>query len=149
MLKRLLMTLVLTAPVHAAQPDEVFSDPGLETKARQITQLLRCPVCQGNNIDEANSGVSRDMRLALRERLMAGDSDAQVVDYIKDRLGEYVLFEPERRGSSLIMYWIGPALLVVGLGGIFLWLAGRRREEEPVPMLASEEEPRLKDVLYD
>ncbi|ETD87498.1 cytochrome c-type biogenesis protein [Rhodobacter capsulatus] len=149
MLKRLLLLLVLATPVHAVQPDEVLSDPGLEARARQISQVLRCPVCQGENIDESNAGVSRDLRLAVRERLVAGDSDAQVIDYIKDRFGEYVLFEPERRGANLILYWIGPAVLVVALGGIFLWLRGRRREEEPVPVLSAEEEARLKDLLKD
>ncbi|ETD83730.1 cytochrome c-type biogenesis protein [Rhodobacter capsulatus] len=149
MLKRLLLLLVLATPVHAVQPDEVLSDPGLEARARQISQVLRCPVCQGENIDESNAGVSRDLRLAVRERLVAGDSDAQVIDYIKDRFGEYVLFEPERRGANLILYWIGPAVLVVALGGIFLWLRGRRREEDPVPVLSAEEEARLKDLLKD
>ena len=149
MLKRLALLLLLATPVHAVQPDEVLSDPGLETRARQISQVLRCPVCQGENIDESNAGVSRDLRLAVRERLVAGDTDAQVIDYIKDRFGEYVLFEPERRGANLILYWIGPAVLVVALGGIFLWLRGRRREEDPAPVLSAEEEARLKELLKD
>ena len=149
MLKRLALLLLLATPVHAVQPDEVLSDPGLEARARQISQVLRCPVCQGENIDESNAGVSRDLRLAVRERLVAGDTDAQVIDYIKDRFGEYVLFEPERRGANLILYWIGPAVLVVALGGIFLWLRGRRREEDPVPVLSAEEEARLRELLKD
>ena len=149
MLKRLLLLLVLATPVHAVQPDEVLSDPGLEARARQISQVLRCPVCQGENIDESNAGVSRDLRLAVRERLVAGDTDAQVIDYIKDRFGEYVLFEPEHSGANLILYWIGPAVLVVALGGIFLWLRGRRREEDLAPVLSAEEEARLKDLLKD
>ena len=149
MLKRLALLLLLATPVHAVQPDEVLSDPGLEARARQISQVLRCPVCQGENIDESNAGVSRDLRLAVRERLVAGDTDAQVIDYIKDRFGEYVLFEPERRGANLILYWIGPAVLVVALGGIFLWLRGRRREEDPAPALSAEEEARLRELLKD
>lgn len=149
MLKRLALLLLLATPVHAVQPDEVLSDPGLEARARQISQVLRCPVCQGENIDESNAGVSRDLRLAVRERLVAGDTDPQVIDYIKDRFGEYVLFEPERRGANLILYWIGPAVLVVALGGIFLWLRGRRREEDPAPALSAEEEARLKELLKD
>ncbi len=149
MLKRLALLLLLATPVHAVQPDEVLSDPGLESRARQISQVLRCPVCQGENIDESNAGVSRDLRLAVRERLVAGDTDAQVIDYIKDRFGEYVLFEPEHSGANLILYWIGPAVLVVALGGIFLWLRGRRREEDLAPVLSAEEEARLKDLLKD
>ncbi|KQB12797.1 cytochrome c-type biogenesis protein [Rhodobacter capsulatus] len=149
MLKRLALLLLLATPVHAVQPDEVLSDPGLESRARQISQVLRCPVCQGENIDESNAGVSRDLRLAVRERLVAGDTDAQVIDYIKDRFGEYVLFEPEHSGANLILYWIGPAVLVVALGGIFLWLRGRRRDEDLAPVLSAEEEARLKDLLKD
>ncbi|WP_074552416.1 cytochrome c-type biogenesis protein [Rhodobacter capsulatus] len=149
MLKRLALLLLLATPVHAVQPDEVLSDPELESRARQISQVLRCPVCQGENIDESNAGVSRDLRLAVRERLVAGDTDAQVIDYIKDRFGEYVLFEPEHSGANLILYWIGPAVLVVALGGIFLWLRGRRREEDLAPVLSAEEEARLKDLLKD
>ncbi|TKD17990.1 cytochrome c-type biogenesis protein CcmH [Rhodobacter capsulatus] len=149
MLKRLLLLLVLATPVHAVQPDEVLSDPGLESRARQISQVLRCPVCQGENIDESNAGVSRDLRLAVRERLVAGDTDAQVIDYVKDRFGEYVLFEPEHSGANLILYWIGPAVLVVALGGIFLWLRGRRRDEDLAPVLSAEEEARLKDLLKE
>ncbi|WP_444463255.1 cytochrome c-type biogenesis protein [Rhodobacter capsulatus] len=124
MLKRLALLMLLATPVHAVQPDEVLSDPGLEARARQISQVLRCPVCQGENIDESNAGVSRDLRLAVRDRLVAGDSDAQVIDYIRARFGEYVLFEPERRGANLILYWIGPAVLVVALGGV-LFVAAR------------------------
>ena len=149
MLKRLALLLLLASPAYAVQPDEVLSDPGLEARARQISQVLRCPVCQGENIDESNAGVSRDLRLAVRARLVAGDSDAQVIDYIRDRFGEYVLFEPERRGANLILYWIGPAVLVVALAGVFLWLRGRRREEDAVLALSAEEEARLKDLLKD
>lgn len=149
MLKRLALLMLLATPVHAVQPDEVLSDPGLEARARQISQVLRCPVCQGENIDESNAGVSRDLRLAVRDRLVAGDSDAQVIDYIRARFGEYVLFEPERRGANLILYWIGPAVLVVALGGVLLWLRGRRREEDTPPVLSAEEEARLKELLKD
>ncbi|WP_444452717.1 cytochrome c-type biogenesis protein [Rhodobacter capsulatus] len=150
MLKRLALLLLLATPAHAVQPDEVLSDPGLEARARQISQVLRCPVCQGENIDESNAEVSRDLRLAVRERLVAGDSDAQVIDYVKSRFGEYVLFEPERTGANLILYWIGPAVLVVALGGVFLWLRGRRREDEAgATVLSAEEEARLKELLKE
>lgn len=152
MLKRVLLLALLTlaAPGHAVQPDEVLPDPTLEARARQISQVLRCPVCQGENIDESNAGVSRDLRLAVRERLVAGDSDAQVIDYVKDRFGEYVLFEPERSGVNLILYWMGPVVLILALGGIFIWLRGRRREETaPAEALNPEEEARLRELLKD
>jgi len=150
MLKRLALLLLLATPVHAVQPDEVLPDPALEARARAISQVLRCPVCQGENIDESNADVSRDLRLAVRERLVAGDSDAQVIDYVKARFGEFVLFEPERSGANLILYWIGPVALVVALGGVVIWLRGRRRElEAPAAGLSAAEEARLKDLLKD
>jgi len=104
MLKRLALLLLLATPAHAVQPDEVLADPALEKRAREISQVLRCPVCQGENIDESNADVSRDLRLLVRERLTEGDSNAQVLDYITARYGEYVLFEPERTGANLILY---------------------------------------------
>ena len=149
MLKRLaLLLLLLATPAHAVQPDEVLADPALEKRAREISQVLRCPVCQGENIDESNADVSRDLRLLVRERLTAGDSNAQVLDYITARYGEYVLFEPERTGANLILYWTGPAVLLVALGGAFVWIRRRRREEPPAAKaLSPEEEARLKELM--
>ncbi|PTV95836.1 cytochrome c-type biogenesis protein CcmH [Rhodobacter aestuarii] len=150
MLKRLLLLCLLAAPAYAVQPDEVLPDAALEARARQISQVLRCPVCQGENIDESNASVSRDLRLAVRDRLVAGDSDSQVIDYIKDRFGEYVLFEPERTGANLILYWMGPGVLIIALGGVFFWLRSRRKEEMPAAVaLSAEEEARLKELLQD
>ncbi|RLL72894.1 cytochrome c-type biogenesis protein [Paenirhodobacter hankyongi] len=148
MLKRLALLLLLATPAHAVQPDEVLADPALEKRAREISQVLRCPVCQGENIDESNADVSRDLRLLVRERLTAGDSNAQVLDYITARYGEYVLFEPERTGANLILYWTGPAVLLVALGGAFVWIRRRRREEPPAAKaLSPEEEARLKELM--
>jgi cytochrome c-type biogenesis protein CcmH len=149
MLKRLALLLLLASPAHAVQPDEVLADPALEKRAREISQVLRCPVCQGENIDESNADVSRDLRLLVRERLTAGDSNAQVLDYITARYGEYVLFEPERTGANLILYWTGPAVLLVALGGAFVWIRRRRREEPPAAKaLSPEEEARLKELMH-
>lgn len=148
MLKRLALLLLLATPAHAVQPDEVLADPALEKRAREISQVLRCPVCQGENIDELNADVSRDLRLLVRERLTAGDSNAQVLDYITARYGEYVLFEPEKTGANLILYWTGPAVLLVALGGAFVWIRRRRREEPAAAKaLSPEEEARLKELM--
>lgn len=148
MLKRLALLLLLATPAHAVQPDEVLADPALEKRAREISQVLRCPVCQGENIDESNADVSRDLRLLVRERLTAGDSNAQVLDYITARYGEYVLFEPEKTGANLILYWTGPAVLLVALCGAFVWIRRRRREEPPAAKaLSPEEEARLKELM--
>ena len=89
------LLLALSAgPSFAVQPDEVLADAGLEARARDISRDLRCPVCQGENIDESNAPISRDLRLYVRERLVAGDSDAEVIEAVTDRFGEFVLFDP-------------------------------------------------------
>ncbi|MCV2880176.1 cytochrome c-type biogenesis protein CcmH [Sedimentimonas flavescens] len=149
MLKRLALCLLLASPAFAVQPDEVLPDPAMEARARQISQVLRCPVCQGENIDESNAEVSRDLRLLVRERLVAGDTDSQVLDYITDRYGEYVLFEPEKTGANLILYYLGPVALLIAMGGAFVYLRGRRREDGPGPGLSAEEEARLKELMKD
>jgi len=149
MLKRLALCLLLASPAFAVQPDEVLPDPAMEARARQISQVLRCPVCQGENIDESNAEVSRDLRLLVRERLLAGDTDSQVLDYITDRYGEYVLFEPEKTGANLILYYLGPVALLVAMGGAFVYLRGRRREDGPGTVLSPEEEARLKELMQD
>lgn len=144
----LVLALALAGPLHAVQPDEVLPDAVLEARAREISQTLRCPVCQGENIDESNAPISRDLRLAVRERLVAGDSDAQVVDYIVRHFGEFVLFKPRASGANLILWLAGPALLLIALGLAFAYL--RRRAATPeaaVETLSAEEQARLHDIL--
>ena len=147
-MKRLLLALfcLLATPVLAVQPDEMLADPALEARARAISRDIRCPVCQGETIDDSNAPISRDLRLIIRERLVAGDSDDEVVDFIVARYGEFVLFNPRATGSNLILWLAGPVMLLVA-GGIAV-LALRRR---PVPDdgLTPEEEARLKDLLQD
>ena len=151
MLKTLLLSSVLALsvlPAFAVQPDEVLPDAALEKRARVISQVLRCPVCQGENIDESNAEVSRDLRVLVRERLVAGDSDSEVLDYITDRYGEYVLFEPEKTGANLILYYAGPAVLLIALGGAFVYLRGRRTgSEAPVEALSQEEKARIDELM--
>ncbi len=149
LLHSLALVLALAVPALAVQPDEVLPDPALEARAREIGQVLRCPVCQGENIDESNAGVSRDLRLLVRERLVAGDTDSEVIDYVTDRYGEYVLFEPERNGANLILYYAGPAAFVLALIGAFIYLRGRRNAPEPPtgPALSPEEQKRLSELM--
>ncbi len=151
MLKTLLLSSVLALsvlPAFAVQPDEVLPDAALEKRAREISQVLRCPVCQGENIDESNAEVSRDLRVLVRERLVAGDTDSQVLDYITDRYGEYVLFEPAKTGANLILYYAGPAVLLIALGGAFVYLRGRRTgSEAPVEALSQEEKARIDELM--
>jgi cytochrome c-type biogenesis protein CcmH len=140
------LSLLIALPALAVQPDEMLSDPALEARAREISKVLRCPVCQGENIDDSNAGVARDLRLLVRERLLAGDTNDEVLRYVTDRYGEYVLFKPEQKGANLILYWLGPAVLVAALGGVVLWLR-RRREPAAPAALNPDEEARLKELL--
>lgn len=146
---RLILSLclaLLAAPAFAVQPDEVLSDAGLEARARLISRDLRCPVCQSENIDDSNADISRDLRLLVRERLLAGDTDAQVIDYVVDRYGEYVLFNPRARGSNLALWLAGPAMLLVG-GGLAFGYLRRRKAEVTAAGLTQEEETRLREIL--
>lgn len=146
-MKRLLLIfLLLASPLWAVQPDEVLDDPALEARARQISAGLRCPVCQNESIDDSNAGVSRDLRLLVRERLVAGDSDAQTVDYIVARYGEYVLLSPTGRGGNLLLWAAGPLLLL--LGGLIVWRTLRGKAAGG-PALSAEEQAELERILRD
>ena len=139
---------LLATPALAVQPDEMLSDPVLEARARTISENLRCPVCQGESIDDSNAPISRDLRLAVRERLVAGDSDAQVVDYVVARFGEFVLFKPRATRSGLSLCLAGPAMLLVG--GVLAWAALRRRAKAPeAEGLSEADRARLDELLKE
>ena len=114
-------------PAIAVQPDEILPDPALEARARSISAGLRCLVCRNENIDDSNADLARDLRLLVRERLVAGDSDTEVVDYLVSRYGEYVLLNPTARGSNLLLWVAGPGALLIGLIGAGVYLRRRRR----------------------
>jgi len=123
--RALLLLLCLAAPAAALSPDEILSDPVLEQRARDISAGLRCLVCQNQSIDDSDADLARDLRVLVRERLVAGDSDEAVRQFVVDRYGEYVLLNP-RIGSHTILLWIAaPTLLLVGLA--MLAVLGRRR----------------------
>ncbi|MCL4065462.1 cytochrome c-type biogenesis protein CcmH [Pseudomonas sp. GX19020] len=142
--------MLLAGPVLAVQPDEILADPGLETRARMISREIRCPVCQGETIDDSTAPISRDLRLIIRERLVAGDSNDEVIDFVVARYGEFVLFNPRASGWNWILWLSGPVALLAAGGGI--WLARRKRQAAvpapPVP-LSAEEEARLAEILKD
>ena len=140
-----LLLLLLATPVAAVQPDEMLADPVLEARAREISRDIRCPVCQGETIDDSNAPISRDLRIIIRERLVAGDTDAEAVDYIVARYGEGVLFKPRATGSNLILWLAGPALLLVGVGVAVA--SGRRRRAVPEAALSDADEARLREIL--
>lgn len=142
----LALALLLAARAGAVQPDEILADPALEARARALSAGLRCVVCRNESIDESNAEVARDMRLALRERLVAGDTDAQAVAYLVERFGEYILLRPPATGANLIL-WASPAILAL-LGLIAAAAVMRRRVPPPAP-LDPEEQARLEALLKD
>ncbi len=147
MIRLILLLVVLAGPALAVQPDEILPDPVLEARARGISQDIRCPVCQGESIDDSSAPISRDLRIIIRERLVAGDTDAQVIDYIVARYGEFVLFNPRANGSNLILWLAGPALLLAGIGIAVATQA--RRVRAPDVALSEAEEARLNEILKD
>ncbi|WP_420858819.1 cytochrome c-type biogenesis protein [Marivivens marinus] len=145
-MKRLILILTLLAsPLWAVQPDEILDDPALESRAREISKGLRCPVCQNESIDESNAALSRELRILLRERLVAGDSDAEAVDFIVTRYGEFVLLNPTRDGANLILWYAAPAMLIIALG--IGWATIRRRGGKEAEALTEDEKARLDEIL--
>ena len=141
----LILTLFRAVPSHAVEPGEMLADPILEARAREISKNLRCLVCRNENIDSSNAGIAGDLRVLVRERLVAGDSDEQVISYIVDRYGEYVLLRPTRSWSNLALWAAGPVLFLTGLG-IALIFVRRRKAVAPESLSVSEQE-RLREIL--
>ncbi len=139
----LLLVLTLTGPAWAVDPSERLADPVLEARARTLGKSLRCLVCQNQSIDDSNADLAHDLRVLVRERLTAGDSDAQVLAYLQARYGDYVLLKPPVDPATWVL-WFGPAaVLIVGIGVLVM----RRRSPASVPVpLTSEERARL-DLL--
>ncbi len=145
-MKRLVILLLLVAsPVWAVLPDEILPNAELEARARDISEGLRCLVCRNENIDESNAGLARDLRLLVRERLVAGDSDVQTIAFIVDRYGEYVLLKPVFSGSNIFLWASGPFMFLIaaGVGYVFI----RRRKMGEVEALSDEESARLAELL--
>jgi cytochrome c-type biogenesis protein CcmH len=146
----ILLTL-FAVPAAAVEPDEMLDDPKLEQRARDISAGLRCMVCQNQSIDDSNAGLARDLRILVRERLTAGDTDQQVIKFLVDRYGEFVLLKPSFSDHNLIL-WLSPfAVLIVGAGA--LWGVIRRRAvkvgSQPVDSLSEAERKRLKSLISD
>lgn len=134
----------------AVQPDEVLPDPALEARARVISKDLRCLVCRNESIDESNAELARDLRLLVRERLVAGDSNEETIAFIVDRFGEYVLLRPQTDGANQILWWAGPLLLLIAFGIGIGYLRGREATIDHAPKgLSKDEEARLKKILED
>jgi cytochrome c-type biogenesis protein CcmH len=144
----LLLGLTLSGAAWAVQPDEVLPDAALEQRARQISAGLRCLVCQNQSIDESDAPLARDLRILVRERLTAGESDAAVRDFVVARYGDFVLLRPPF-GLRTLLLWAAPFLILLG-GLTFVWRRGRRMAA-PAGMapLSVEERARLERLMDD
>jgi cytochrome c-type biogenesis protein CcmH len=140
-----------SSAAYAVQPDEIMSDPVKESRARDLSRELRCMVCQNQSIDDSEAPLARDLRLLVRERIAAGDSDAQVIDFLVVRYGEFVLLKP-RLNLHTWLLWLLPPLALIG-GGLALWTHSRRRsrtapaEDPSLFKLTAEEEARLERLI--
>ncbi|MBI1217572.1 MAG: cytochrome C biogenesis protein CcdA [Rhodobacteraceae bacterium] len=151
-MKRLALILaLLLAPLatQAVQPDEMLKDPGLEARARHISEGLRCLVCRNESIDDSDASLAHDLRVLVRQRLLAGDTDAQVVQYLVNRYGEFVLLKPTTGGANLILWSSGPVMLLFGLGLVGLYLRRRKGQGDAAAPLSAEDEARLAQILKE
>ncbi len=143
----LALTTLCGGPAGAVLPDEVLGDAVLEARARELSREIRCVVCQNESIDTSNAELARDLRLLVRERLVAGDSDAGVLDFLVARYGEFVLLRPRLKPTNYLL-WFGPAAVLL-LGGLGIALHFRRRQARGTAAagLTPEEQARLKHLL--
>jgi cytochrome c-type biogenesis protein CcmH len=144
----LLMATLASPPAHAVRPDEMLPDPVLEARAREIGKELRCLVCRNQSIDDSEAALAHDLRVLVRERLLAGDSDRQVLDYITARYGDFVLLRPPFKLDTWLL-WGGPLLILV-VGGLGMLRFVRRQSHRAAsPPLSADEERRLARILQD
>jgi cytochrome c-type biogenesis protein CcmH len=142
-----LSALLLGAtPALAVDPSEILPDPALEARARALSKQLRCVVCRSESVDDSNAEIARDIRRLVRERLVAGDSDAQVLAALVDRYGDYVLLRPPARGANWVLWLAGPGLLLMGGGLALVYLRGRRAVPAAPECLTPEEEAALRRI---
>ncbi len=141
-----LMLIWMALPVFAVNPDEVLADPALEARARAISAGLRCLVCQNESIDESNADLAHEIRVLVRERLTAGDTDAEVMQYLVDRYGEFVLLRPVVATHTILLWGAAPAVLIAG--GLLVWFGARRKRTAPADAAGlTEDEQRVLDEL--
>lgn len=148
-MRALLLALVLallSLPALAVNPDEVLADPVLEARAREISANLRCLVCQNESIDESNADLARDLRLIVRERLVAGDTNAQATQFIVDRYGEFVLLNPVVAPHTILLWIAAPLILLGGAIAVFFGMRRRRAVVTGAAALSAEEAAALEEL---
>ncbi len=142
-LRLALLALVVAAPAFAVQPGEMLSDPSLEARARALSAQLRCLVCQNESIDESDATLAKDIRLLIRERIVKGESNAAIRDFLVSRYGDFILLKPPFKASTLLLWLSTPLTLALGAYAIY---AASRRRPAPVASLSEEEERRLREI---
>jgi cytochrome c-type biogenesis protein CcmH len=147
----LLLLLIASGPVWAVEPDEILDDPALEARAREISRVVRCVVCQNESIDTSNAGIARDLRILIRERLEEGDSNQEVLDFLTARYGDFVLLKPPVKPTTYILWFAPAAVLLLGGLGLALFLLRRRRPaaDSVAAELTPEERKRLAEILKE
>jgi cytochrome c-type biogenesis protein CcmH len=140
----LVVVLLLSVPALAVRPDEMLADPGLEARARAISTGLRCLVCQNQSIDDSDADLARDLRLLVRERLTAGDSDDQVRQFLVARYGEYVLLNPVMAPHTLLLWIAAPVVLVIG--GVVVFVGARRKRAAGQAALTADEARAIEEL---
>ncbi|MBU3732573.1 MAG: cytochrome c-type biogenesis protein CcmH [Beijerinckiaceae bacterium] len=142
----LCFVFALATPSFAVQPDEILPDPKQEQRARALSAELRCLVCQNQSIDDSDAQLARDLRLIVRERIKAGDSDSQIITFLVDRYGEFVLLKP-RFGWHTLILWAGPFAILL-IGGFVIWRQAQRKALPAVEKpLSPEEQAALQRAL--
>jgi cytochrome c-type biogenesis protein CcmH len=145
-----LALLVLSvAPLRAVEPKEMLADPALETRARNLSRELRCMVCQNQSIDDSEAPLAHDLRVLVRERLQAGDSDQQVLNFLVARYGEFVLLRPQFAWHTAALWGLPPAALLLGIVAVVLVMRRRRAAPASTDNLSAAEEARLSELLHD
>jgi cytochrome c-type biogenesis protein CcmH len=143
------LMLLVGFAAHAVEPSERLANPALEARARTISGELRCLVCQNESIDESGADLAHDIRLFVRERLTAGDTDAQTIQAVVNRYGAFVLLKPPVEPATYVLWYGPPILVVVGLVGTFLWLRRRQAVSADTVPLSAEETSRLDGLMRE
>ena len=143
----LLLSLATPGAAPAVQPDEMLKDSALESRARDLSRELRCMVCQNQSIDDSEAPLARDLRLLVRERLVKGDSDQQVLSFLVSRYGEFVLLRPPLEWHTLLLWGLPPAALAAGTIGLFIMSRRRRSMAAEADPLSRDEEQRLSTLV--
>ena len=142
----IVLTVAGAATASAVEPDEMLDDPVLEARAREISKNLRCLVCQNQSIDDSDADLARDLRIIVRQRLVAGDSNDQATQYVVDRYGDYVLLRPPVMGTTYAL-WFGPAIILLAAAGGLAAVARRRRTSAGPQALSAREAARVRKLL--